>query len=432
MATSGGSLAYRLIARTFQLLAKAYLRVHRSRLVVVAGSVGKTSSKLMLATFLQSEKRVSYMDDSYNSGLGLYLSVFKVKVPDNPTPFGWLKLLLKVLGRFFRHYEIVLLEYGIDQPGEMDEMIVFARPDNALLTAVTPEHMEFLKTIDIVGEEETKILAAAKDFGVVNSVDVNPKYIKPLETKLYRYGSAKSDASYKILSLDGRGSAVEFVIDGHRYAPQTTKVIAEPLVRQIAGALLMAQKLGISPKSLQNAIGSIEPAASRMRPFEGVNGSILIDDSANFSPVAGVVALKTLKQLKANRHIAILRNMHELGEFIEEGYRQVGREFKGIDVLILVGELSKEHFGKIAKAQKFTTGKNLFFFDRSTEAGIFARDSLVREGDAVLVKGPFGGFYLEEAAKKLLADPSEWVFMTRQSEFWLRKKRRHFGASLDG
>ena len=431
MAHVAGGRAQRAAVALFRGLARLYIAIHRPKIVVVAGSVGKTSTKLMLAQFLSSEKRVSYMDDSYNSGVGLYLSVFEKKVPNRTTPGAWLGVLIKVIGHFFKHYEILLLEYGIDRPGEMDEMITFARPHCAILTAVTPEHMEFLHTIDIVGAEETKILRACRDFGVVNSVDVDAKYLKDISVQLYTYGSSNDIASYDIQSRTASGSTVTFSVDGQQYKPQKTAVISDALIRQISGALLMAQKLGISRKALEAAIQTVKPAASRMHPLRGIHDSHLIDDTANFSPVAGVVALQTLKQITSARHIAILGNMHELGEFIEEGYQQVGEQFKGLDIIVLVGDMSVEHFGTIARAKGFKLDDNLFYFDSSTKAGIFVRDTIVKKDDAILIKGPFGGYYLEEATKKLLADNSDSQYLTRQSQFWLDKKQKQFGASLD-
>ena len=168
-----------------------------------------------------------------------------------------------------------------------------------------------------------------------------------------------------------------------------------------------------------------------MRLFRGLHGTTILDDTANFSPIAGVVALNTLKKLPAKRRIAILGNMHELGDYIEPGYREVGEAFSGIDVLVLVGELSKTHFGAIARQQGYKESKTLFLFDTSPEAGAYVRDTLLQAGDVVVVKGPFGGFYLEEATKKLLAYPDESKLLTRQSDFWLHKKRTQFGDLLD-
>lgn len=431
MASDEKSAKVKIIEGLFRGLARSYIAIHRPKIVVTAGSVGKTSTKLALAKLLAAEKNISFMDDSYNYGLGLYLSVFERKVPAHATATAWLGLVFQALGHFLVHREILLLEYGIDRPDEMDELVAFARPHAAILTAVTPEHMEFLHTIDIVGHEETKVIAACQDFGVVNTVDVDAKYLADIKTEWYSYGSENADATYEIIERAADGTIVMFTVEGVDFEPLKLPVVADALIRQVCGAVLMAFKLGISREAIAATIPQITPAASRMHPFKGVNGSLLIDDSANFSPVAGVEALRTVKSLPAKRRIAILGNMHELGDFIEEGYAQVGEEFNGIDMLVLVGELSHEHFGKIAASKGFEKDKNLFYFDTSVAAGVYLRDNVAREGDLIVAKGPFGGYYMEEAVKKLLADPTDAKYLTRQSAFWDRKKREQFGDAYD-
>lgn len=427
------SRSKQLVETAFFQLAKLHIWIHRPTKVVVVGSVGKTSTKLALAHMLETEKKVSYMDDSYNDGIGLYLSVFELKVPARTTPIRWLGLFLRaVLHMLIRHDEILVLEYGISKPGDMDAMLKLARPDITVLTAVTPEHMEYLRTTDIVGQEETKAVRAARQYAVVNAVDVDEKYLSDINVPLLRYGdSAGLDAHFTVRSLASDGARVDFVIDENELADTRVQIISEPLIRQTAGALLAAKRLGISLEGLRRAVEAITPVPGRMRLFRGLHDATILDDTANFSPVAGVAALDTLKKLPAKRRIAILGNMHELGDYIEQGYREVGEAFDGIDIFVFVGELAKEHFGNIAKSKGYVEGETMHFFDNSPEAGAFVRDSLLTSGDAVVVKGPFGGFYLEEATKKLLADSDDAQFLTRQSEFWHHKKQVHFGKLLD-
>ncbi|MNT51888.1 hypothetical protein D3C72_1888770 [compost metagenome] len=97
---------------------------------------------------------------------------------------------------------------------------------------------------------------------------------------------------------------------------------------------------------------------------------------------------------------------------------------------MLVGDISVKHFLPLAIEQGFKKDETLFTFSNAPSAGIFLRDKL-ETGDAVLVKGPFGGFYLEEAVKKLLKNPADSQYLTRQSDFWQRKKRQQFGELLD-
>ncbi len=435
MAEARSTGAKAVAEKFFFRLARLHVAFHKPLVVAVAGSIGKTSTKLALSELLRSEKRVSCMDDSYNNGLGLYLSVFELKVPTHTTPIAWLGVALRAVWRLLtQNPEILIVEYGIDHPGDMDEMTRFIRPDISLLTAVTPEHMEYMMTLDGVGTEEMKVILAAKQFGIINTVDVDVKYRQQLATTWYGYADqAGEDAKgyFTVKEFTSSGAVVDFMLDDLSLGDITVKIISVPLIRQLTGAALLARKLGISEQSLRMALASVEPAAGRMRLLAGVNDVALLDDTANFSPVAGVAALQALKRIPGKRHIAILGNMHELGDYIEPGYASVGEEFVGVDILVLVGDLSKEHFGKIALEKGFVEGSTLFMFDNAPEAGIFARDTLVQTGDVVVIKGPFGGFYLEEATKKLLKNKEDIGLLTRQSDFWQHKKRALFGELLD-
>ncbi len=434
MSAEAESTSKRVVESVFKLLAKGFLALYRPLVIVTAGSVGKTSSKLMLAKLLETERHVSYMDDSYNKGLGLYLSIFQQKVPDVSSPLSWIGKMLQAVGYGLTHHpKIIVLEYGIDGPGDMGEMVRFWRPDVTMLTAVTPEHMEFLKTIDIVGQEEIQSVAAVKQFGVVNTADVAQKYTDMLkDVTWYGYGTEGAVATYTIKQWKRTGTVVDFVIDDQHYDAVELQLISEPIIRQLAGSLLVAHKLGISRDVLVRTMPQLRPAAGRMGLFRGVHDSTIIDDTANFSPVAGVAGLQTLKRMPADRHIGVIGNMHELGEFADEGYAQVAAEFADLDVLVLVGGMSIGRFGAHAKKDHgFVKDKNLFTFETSAEAGAYMRDHVLRSGDAVFVKGPFGGYYLEEATKKMLADPTDIRYLARQSTFWDHKKRAHFGDLLD-
>lgn len=432
--SSNQSTSVSIAEAIFRSLAKLYIKIKKPIVVAVAGSVGKTSTKLFIAKLLETEKYISYMDDSYNSGIGLYLSIFRQKIPTklNSVP-AWIAPFFKSISQFFKkNPEIIVIEYGIDHIGDMDTFIKFLVPDIAVLTAVCPEHMEFLKTIDIVGEEETRILFAAKKFGIVNNIDVDAKYTKDIETKIYTYGDKKSNARYSIKEWTKNGAIASFNIDGMTINNIKIKIISEPLIRQLAGAMLLAKLMGISEESISASAQRIEPAASRMKLFEAVNDATVIDDTTNFSPLAGIEALKALKRIPAKRRIAVLGNMHELGEYADQGFADVAVYFeKDIDILVLVGELSAEKFGPFAKDYGFIKDKNLYFFNDSVSAGIFLRDELVKRDDVVLVKGPFGGYYLEEVVKKLLKNSTDSKKLTRQSDFWINKKQEHFGKSFN-
>ena len=421
--------AKQLVSGAFRSLARTYVKIHKPTVVAVGGSIGKTSTKLMLAKVLEASKRVSYMDDSYNTGLGLYLSVFELKVPAHSNPFSWFSKLLQAVWRTFtKSTDILIVEYGIDGVGDMDELLGFISPDVSVLTAVTPEHMEFLKDLDTVGAEETKILRGASRLGVVNAADVDGKYLNDISVELARYGRAGDEASYEILEWTANGPSVAFTIDGKVVNVESLHIISDALIRQLSGVLLAASRLGVDVTTLAPTLSSLYPAAGRMGLLDAVNDARVIDDTANFSPVAGVAALQTLKRMPASRHIALLGNMHELGDFAKEGYEQVAAEFAGIDTLVLVGNLSEEWFKPLALMQGFVEGQNLFVQPDALTAGKWLREYL-KTGDLLVVKGPFGGWYLEETVRLVLRNPTDVQYLTRQSAFWHGKKAEHFGPA---
>lgn len=430
--TAAPNPAKQIISSSFRRLARLYVRLHKPTVVAVGGSVGKTSTKLMLAHILETQKRVIYMDDSYNTGFGLYLSVFQLKVPTRSTPIGWLGKLCQAVWRLMtKSSDILIVEYGIDGVGDMDELTAFIRPDISILTAVTPEHMEFLKDIDTVGHEEVKILRHAKELAIVNAVDVDEAYLQDIPVALLRYGRKHDEASYEVKEWTAAGPSVVFTVDDRRVKVEAIHIISDALIRQLSGVLLVAARLGVDLAKLGPVLGALHPAAGRMNLLDAAHGSRVIDDTANFSPVAGVAALQTLKRMPATRHIAILGNMHELGDFAKEGYEQVAREFSGIDALVLVGDLSTQWFQPLAEQQGFIEGKNLFVQADALSAGVWLRDEYLRKHDLLLVKGPFGGWYLEETVRLVLRDAQDARYLTRQSEFWHGKKTVHFGSSYE-
>lgn len=421
------SLVYKIFNSLFYRLARGYLRIKKPYLVVTAGSVGKTSAKMFIGQLLMSEKKVRYMSDSYNSGLGLYMSIFNVKVPTIIyNPFAWIWRVLIALSNFMLPGpDYMVLEYGISAIGEMDQMLKFYKPTASVLTAITPEHMEFLKDIDTVAGEEIKIVGASKEIAFVSANDVDVKYRKGL-ANIYLFGDNKdNNASYKIHEVDKSGARVDFVVGGTKFENVSLKVISEPLIRLICGSIALAIHVGVSKDSILKALSKIESVPGRMRLLNGANNSSLIDDTANFSPSAGISALKTIKVFSAKRRIVVFGNMHELGDYEAKGFSDVGMEFKDIDQFVFVGPLARKYFTPIAQKAGYKLGENLFEFDDAVTAGKAVRQMLQPE-DVVLIKGPFGGYYLEECTKQLLDDPADSVKLARQSKFWLRKKHMLF------
>ena len=414
----------------FYKLAKMYIRFKKPLLIVVAGSVGKTSTKLTLGQLIASEKTVSYMDESYNSGLGLPLSVFGLKTPRHTSnPFAWMSRIFRAVFSFFRRTPgIMILEYGIDSPGEIDSFIDMAAPDIALLTAVMPEHMELLVDMDTVAQEEMKIVHAAKDRAMIGIDYVDDIYLPKLNN-LDFYGES-AENSFEIHSIDPQGALVTFRSGPVQIEKVRIPIIAKPLISHTAGAVGVALSVGISPEGVRSALESLEPTPGRNRVLAGVRGSTIIDDTVNFSPEAGIVALESLRAFSAKRRIVVFGNMHELGDYEQQGFDDVLAHLGGFDMLVTVGPIARKYLVPGGKKLGYIPGDTLFDYDDSIAAGRAIRDMLGSQ-DAVLVKGPFGGYYLEECVKILLDNPERDARkLVRQSDYWPVKKQEIFGPDV--
>jgi UDP-N-acetylmuramoyl-tripeptide--D-alanyl-D-alanine ligase len=178
-------------------LLERQVRVLRRRndfqLIAVAGSVGKTSTKLAIAQLLTTKARVRYQNGNYNDRLTVPLIFFGQPEPGIFNVAAWLKILAsnrRALKQPYA-YDFVVVELGPDGPGQMDAF-AYLQPDLTVLTAVAPEHMEFFKTLDAVAAEETKVFNYSQQV-LVNQNDVDAKY---LAGKSYRTYGLSSHADY--------------------------------------------------------------------------------------------------------------------------------------------------------------------------------------------------------------------------------------------
>src|SRR6266496_5565086 len=137
-----------------QIQAKRYLARHQMRLVVVTGSVGKTSTKLAIAAVLGEKYRVRSQMGNYNVDVTVPLVIFDLPLPEHlKNPFSWLGLLLKtesLIHQKNQPVDVIVLELGTDKPGDVSAFGKYLSPDIAVVTAVAAEHMEFFKTMDAV------------------------------------------------------------------------------------------------------------------------------------------------------------------------------------------------------------------------------------------------------------------------------------------
>jgi UDP-N-acetylmuramoyl-tripeptide--D-alanyl-D-alanine ligase len=417
------------IQRKLENYVVAYFKKHPEvKLIVVAGSVGKTSTKRAIATLLSRRYRVALEEGNHNTHMSAPLAILGIEYPENVKSIGaWLSVFAAARARINQPTgtDVIIQEIGTDHPGDIAQFARYLHPDIAVVTAVTPEHMEFFSTMDAVAEEE---MAAANmaQIAIINRDDIEGKYAAYLtNSSIDTYGTSGA-AEYRFEEQDftiehGYTGAV-ITPEFDQPIPATIKVIGEHSLRPAMGAVAVAVKLGLSADEIAAGLALLRPVPGRMNILRGISDTIIIDDSYNSSPLAASGALQALYGLQVPQRVAILGSMNELGASSPDEHRKLGElcDPSLLSWVITVGDDAEKYLAPAARAR----GCQVKSFKSAIDAGGFAH-SVIESGAAILAKGSQNGGYLEEAVKVLcvMSDDSELV---RQSPEWIRIKDAFF------
>jgi len=406
-----------------------YFKKHPEvKLVVVAGSVGKTSTKRAIATLLSQRYRVVMHEGNHNTPLSAPLAILAIDYPENIKSIGaWLSVFAAARQRIKQPAatDVIVAEIGADHPGDIAQFGAYLKPYIGVVTGVTPEHMEFFNTIEAVAQEE---LTAANfsQLAIINRDDIEGRFADFLtNSNLDTYGTTGA-AEYRFEIQD---FTVEDGYAGSVVIPEleqplsaNVKVVGEHSLRPVMGAVTVAVKLGLTPAEITSGLALIKPVPGRMNILKGVENSTIIDDTYNSSPLAASSALQTLYSLQAPQRIAILGSMNELGASSAVEHEKLGAmcDPNMLAWVITVGEEAEKYLAPAARQR----GCQVKSFKRAIDAGAFAH-SVMEENAIVLAKGSQGDVYLEEAVKVLCVMDDD-AKLVRQSPDWIKIKDDFF------
>ncbi len=398
-------------------------RKHSFQVIAVAGSVGKTSTKLAIAKTLSTRQQVIYQDGNYNDRLTVPLVLFGHTEPGIFNIAAWCKILLANRRAINKEYpfDVAVLELGTDAPGQLRQF-AYLEPELTVITAVAAEHMEFFGSLDKVAAEELSTLAFSKR-QLLNLDDIDGRYLPSGD--FLGYGQhAKAD--YRLTTQSSRGldgQELTLSLPGGEQLQVQTHVLGSQGDKIILAAAAVAHLNGWDAKAIQEGLAQITPTPGRMQLLTGANGSHIIDDTYNASPVAVEAALKVLESISAPRRIAILGTMNELGSASAEEHERIGRlcDPGQLSLVITIGEVAQKYLAPAAKAR----GCQVMSFLSPYEAGEYVRQHL-QPGAVVLAKGSQNGVFAEEAVKLLLQHPQDANRLVRQSPYWQTVKSRQF------
>jgi UDP-N-acetylmuramoyl-tripeptide--D-alanyl-D-alanine ligase len=409
---------------------KRYFKKHPEvKLVIVVGSVGKTSTKIAIGTVLAEKFRVRLHEGNYNSEISSPLAILGIDLPESLRSLGgWSKAFKAAKQRIKdpTDVDVIVQEVGTDRIGQVPHFGKFAKPDVAVVTAVSAEHMEYFKTLDAVAVEELSAANYSKQ-AIINRDDIDGAYAQDLTNPaITTYGTTDA-AEYHFIQQD---FSVKDGFSGGFVAPEwdgpvevKLKIMGEHSIRSAVAAGAVGVKLGMTADEIKKGLAKIRAVSGRMNVMKGTNRAIIIDDTYNSSPLAAASALQTLYSLSVPQRIAVLGSMNELGDTSPAEHEAVGKLCDPSELahVVTVGADAEKYLAPAARAN----GCHVVSFKSAIEAGMYVH-KVMDPGAAVLFKGSQGGIYLEEAVKIVLHSTDDEARLVRQSKQWMKIKQKFF------
>jgi UDP-N-acetylmuramoyl-tripeptide--D-alanyl-D-alanine ligase len=418
------------LEKMLRLMAVAVLKRHQPSVVAITGSVGKTSAKAAIFQVLASKFSVRENQKNYNNEIGIPLTIIGVE-SGGRNIFKWLWVLLKWLWILIwpGYPEILVLELGIDRPGDMAYFMSFLQPTVGVVTNVSASHLEFFATVEKIAKEKSVLIKALSEngFAVLNGDDeLSRQMEKNSKAEVLKFGFAPeatinaSNLNYNYQESLPDGLSFKLNYDGKNIPIRLKNILAGHYVYAALAAVAVGVVFKMNLVEIAQALENLQAPTGRMNLLRGTNDSFLIDDTYNASPVSTLAALETLLQLQTQRKIAVLGDMLELGEESQRGHHDVVKKVlqSKIDLLFVIGRRMEEAVKQLI-AQEQTTDKIVIF--ASHEEIVLALQKIIKKGDFVLVKGS-QGMRMEKIVAGLLAQPTEAEkLLCRQTKHWKEK-----------
>jgi UDP-N-acetylmuramoyl-tripeptide--D-alanyl-D-alanine ligase len=418
-----------------KIAAKLILRKYKPVVVGITGSIGKSSTKDAIYHVLKKKFKVRTSFKNYNNEIGLPLTIIGLESPEKNI-FGWFKVFAKTLNllliKDINYPEVLVLEMGVDRPGDMEYLTSIVKVDIAIVTSVSYSHLEYFGNLQNIKKEKQVLVEKLDGQGLaVLNYDSEPvkEMAEVSKARILSYGLKEGsdlraqDIVYNFtrglyelsginFKLNNKGSIVPVFMDN---------IMSEPALYSALAAAAVGLYFQMNLVEIASALSDFSLPAGRMNLLPGIKHSFIIDDTYNSSPEAAVSAVKLLGSIgidKAAHKYAVMGDMLEIGFYTEEGHLLVGKKISEakIDYLIAVGERARD-FIRGAKDDGLHD-EHIFYFDKPEEAGRFLQNR-IKEGDVILVKGSQGA-RMEKIVKELMAEPEKAEeLLVRQDKKWI-------------
>lgn len=343
--------------------------------VQVTGSVGKTSTRDIIANVVRTQYKTLQTEGNQNNAVGLPTTLLKLK-----------------------DHEAVVVESGMNHLGEIRYLGKIAKPTVAVITNIGTAHIGFLGSRENILKAKLEILENLKPDGYVvinNDNDMLNKWAKEdTKYKKYTFGiDEKSDVMAYNIKVNEEYSTYNVKLNDKEYTVKVP-VSGKHFVYNSLCAIAVGNLLNISPENIIKGIETFTLTKNRMEVDKIRDGVTVINDAYNASYDSMKAAIEYLQGLPGGRKIAVLGDMFELGKFSEEIHRKVGIEVftHKIDMLVTVGNDSKY----IAEEVEYLgmPKENVKSFETTEEATNYL-NKILKQDDVVLLKAAHGMHFSE-------------------------------------
>jgi len=419
------SVVLKVITWKLKIIAKLFLFRYKPKIIGITGSVGKSSAKEAVYAVLRSNFRVRRSLGSYNNEIGVPLTILGEESP-GANFFGWLAIFFKSAANLIydKDYpKILVLELGVDRPGDLEYLLSFIKPNLAIITSISPVHLEKMKTEAEILKEKSKLAAALSKKGTAILNFDDPKLRElglKLKNKVIFYGlSGTANIYASEIKCEKLGISFNINYAGS-VVPAAIPVFGKAMVYAVLAASAVGVSLGMDLVNVTSKFKNIKGLKGRLKLFKGKKKATIIDDSYNSSPIAARLALSAAgelrEEIKARRLVVVLGDMLELGEISRRAHINLGREAaNAADLVIAVGKEAKN----IQLGAELTKEKDaLWFPDSSAVAAKIL--GIIKKGDLILIKGS-QGVRMEKITEVMLKNKKDIKKLPRMGGYWKNK-----------
>jgi UDP-N-acetylmuramoyl-tripeptide--D-alanyl-D-alanine ligase len=344
---------------------------HRRRyhipVIAIAGAAGKTSTKDLTAHVLSQDMRVLKTQANYNNQVG--------------TPLTLLQLDDTI--------DAAVIEIGTNEPGEIEILSAMVQPTHGLITNIGKEHLEKLIDLDGVEREETALYDYLRDHGglaFVNNDDPRLAKYATTFTRAITFGVENIADIHPSVSFDADVRPSLHIVHGTYTFRANMQTHGLASAYNAACAMAIAWSLQMHPEFVQRGLGSYAPPASHgygRMTVQRERGMVILNDTYNANPESMLMALRTLQRYPANKRIAVLGDMRELGLASQEEHMHIisaSQEYA--DVVIVMGDEFRAAAERLDAPHLIVTSTHRGCVEHLLE--------VARENSVVLVKGSRG------------------------------------------